>query len=526
MKKELVKRATLGDSSTPWETLLAAGTEALREIGTKLPKPKANPDSILFCEPDEGDALTEEQADFFLAEHHESATIATGKRFPASRIERLMNYMSYWSLVNFFMPDKLRRLCGNAGLFLALVSRNDEWKRSLSRYELMYYSLDPETFVRETTRVATGNAEYEFRYGALKAIRNRGPNRGREIFERLWDDESISKKKRSDLRRGMIDVLDKGIGAEDIPLLEKALESEDKALVQLATHRLATIPSSRVYRDLLALGKDALTLDGRLVSPAYSKALERLGVANYKAEGVSTGVALLEATPLCCWEELFDASPEKIAESIPFSPETEAIYAGWILSFINYTIESDSFLAYYNFDAASTPVKWARVLEPALLALEYGELADKTLEAFLTDPKDNDDSRTETFHYYALHVASRAELEFELKKTERTIKNPRKRELEMFSLRVEREPKPWSDEFCDEYYRIALESGPVPHEFESTFAGNIGFFSRPMREKILAELKKNPDASKRRKSSISIAEYQASRADDVERIIGDYRLVD
>ena len=73
---------------------------------------------------------------------------------------------------------------------------------------------------------------------------------------------------------------------------------------------------------------------------------------------------------------------------------------------------------------------------------------------------------------------------------------------------------------------MALENGSVPYDFKLRFAGNIGEFPRPKREKILAELRKNSDDSKRSKALISTAERNASRAEEVERIIGDYRLMD
>ncbi|MBQ9874871.1 MAG: hypothetical protein IJM30_10440 [Thermoguttaceae bacterium] len=511
MKKDLVKRATIGDPATPWETLLAAGTEALREIGTKLPKPKANPDSILFCEPDEGDALTEEQADFLLDNHLLATGIPTGKRFPYSRLERLLNYMVEWISCCFISRNEARAICGNAGLFLALASNNDAWKLGLFYGELMWDSLAPDVFLRETSRAADDDRNLDVRLGAIGALRKRDPNKAREKIESLWTAGAKSKLKLTELRTKALATLRVGLCDEDVPFLERAVQTEDVDIFRDAIRLLARLPTSRVGRELRALGDATLTRDGRFVPPLYSQEMARLGIP--KRDGVLLGVEVLGAIPTDYWEERFGATPEKIAESIPFLPETEPIYSGWVLAFA-------------KFGAFGGSESWARALEPIGLALEFEELEDKVLEKFMKELADGYSSRADLFHLYALNLAPKAELEFKLKKTERTIKNPRKRELEMFSLRVTYEPKPWSDEFCDEYYRIALESGPVPHEFESTFAGNIRNFSRPVREKILAELKKNPDASKRRKSSISIAEYQASRADDVERIIGDYRLVD
>ena len=97
MKKDLVKRATIGDPATPWETLLAVGAEALRKAGTSCPKPSTEPEQILFCKPDEGEELTEEQADFLLKTWLYSVGIATGKRFPASRIRRLLKEINEWA---------------------------------------------------------------------------------------------------------------------------------------------------------------------------------------------------------------------------------------------------------------------------------------------------------------------------------------------------------------------------------------------------------------------------------------------
>ncbi|MBQ9874872.1 MAG: HEAT repeat domain-containing protein [Thermoguttaceae bacterium] len=511
MKKDLVKRATIGDPATPWETLLAVGAEALRKAGTSCPKPSTEPEQILFCKPDEGEELTEEQADFLLKTWLYSVGIATGKRFPASRIRRLLKEINEWASFHSRTDEEMRRFCGNSGLFLAFLSNRECWPFYLPNRELIYDSLDFETFSRVARQDALNNPKRSWE--ALRALRKRDPDKGRDVFEQLWNEPENSRKKEERTRLGLVNSLEVELDDADLPFLERALRTEDEEIVRAAVGFLVQLPKSAVGRQIRALGDAILTRDGGFTPPVYSKELEKLGFP--KREGVLLGVEVIGQIPLDYWEERFGIEPRKIAEKIPFSPETEPIYAGWFCSF--------SHFLFHNVPRFS---EWGIVLTTLLIALEFDGLADRELEDFLKERAGAPCTPTDVFDGRSGRYALDAFLELKFKRLERTVKSARKREFEKFTFRVRYYPKPWSDEFCDEYYRMALENGSVPYDFKLRFAGNIGEFPRPKREKILAELRKNSDDSKRSKALISTAERNASRAEEVERIIGDYRLMD
>ncbi|MBQ9874873.1 MAG: HEAT repeat domain-containing protein [Thermoguttaceae bacterium] len=509
MKKDLVKRATIGDPATPWETLLALGAEALRGIGEKCPKPTIDPNSVLFCEPDEGDALTEEQADRLLGpfkEEFHTIGYTVGKRFPASRIPRLLNYLKCAN----FAEETFRQILGKGGMFLALVSR----EISLTPRRFLYEALAPELLEREASRVAMGDGNPWDRTVAVRALWERDPEKGRALFRQVWNSAEKSRKDGEKLRFNLIESLVDLFGDEDVSFLEDALENEKPKVVRIIVRALAQIPNSRVAQTLRSIGDSILAPDGRFVPPRYSDELKKLGFP--KVSSSVLGALVLSLIPLARWEERFALSPEEIALRVPLSLETVAIYAGWTTAFANFGGQA----------------VWVRALKPFELAIHGVCARDKELTAFVRSFYDDYRSNEKTksyfdgnYRYWSLmeDVDSQTALEIELEIECGSIKDERKREIKGMPRRMWREPRPWSEAFCEEVFRVSFENGPISNELESELVLHIRNFPIPMRKKIIDELKKNPNASKRRPASIKAAERKVKLLDEMERFIEECR---
>ena len=109
-----------------------------------------------------------------------------------------------------------------------------------------------------------------------------------------------------------------------------------------------------------------------------------------------------------------------------------------------------------------------------------------------------------------------------LAKVDREYKGSR-RDLQRFLVRTIYEPTPWSDAFCEEYYRFVFENGPIYPEFERAIAVDLDMFPRAMRERIVATLTASANQSSEHKRSLAFAIELAKNVDESERLFGEFR---
>src|SRR5690606_6998581 len=82
----------------------------------------------------------------------------------------------------------------------------------------------------------------EERHKLLTHLRGTHPARARELVESTWSQEN------ADERQWQLNALMQGLGAEDEPLLERALDDRGKLVRRTAATLLTRIPQSRLVQ--------------------------------------------------------------------------------------------------------------------------------------------------------------------------------------------------------------------------------------------------------------------------------------
>ena len=510
MDRQLFQTATTGDANSPWRTLLKSGAESLNDASSRPPAPSAA-ESIWFYPPDDQEVFSEDNADFLLDKarlRQLRVGAAAGKRFPETRLEKLIRCFDLPESP-YLTDEEKASLCGNAGRALALFSRNDALLRKTPPL-FPYEPLDDAILLRETTRVATSDAVLPVRRSAIQALRSRDPRLGRELLERVVERESGDEKTREKVLKGLLPALWTGLGNADAPFLEETVAREKLAVAREALMALGTLPDTRIGARLSELGDAIFADDGSVVEPEYSKELKSLGFA--KDKGSVLAARILGAIPLEYWEERFGESPAEIAERVPFSPATEPIYAGWVISYVN-----------FGADRA-----WLEAAFPMIGPLNERALADEEIKWLLVG------SNNEYEWGYGWIFENRArELRLELAKAvdlrraELETNTPAGRDYAQLLVRANYEPMPWSDAFCDEFERGSLDA---PCDSESHFdrrlrelANYVDLFPPKARDRVVARLKEVAGDSHLRRLAALEGESNAKNVAEGERRFGDFR---
>ncbi|MBQ9874875.1 MAG: hypothetical protein IJM30_10460 [Thermoguttaceae bacterium] len=507
MNRELVKTATTGGANSPWETLLRAGAEVLREAANGCPKPTAR-EPIAFFAPDASETMTEAQADFLLKTRQLPFGAATGKRFPPSRLLAFLDRVSgeNWEFNSSRrLSEKALASLGGAGArLLALYSNNAVWKRVLPA-EFPYATLDDETFLRETTRVAESSASPRVRAKALRALASRFPDASRRVLERVWDgNETIDAKKLAALQGALIPTVWVGLSAADVPFLEEKALNSSVAVARVAIKMLATIPESRYYRELRELADALVTDDGKFVPPTYSRELKKLGFP--KRDDRELGARIIGTIPLSHWEKRFEAAPEEIVERFSDDYGQEPIFAGWRAALVHF----------------GAGVEWVRALNASCPGRRITEFSDQTLMSFINDS--NNEYGTSVWFAFSQRAGQMAP-ETEAVKYVRVNRDlasgAREKDFAELTACEEYNPNPWSDELCKERFRLAFEE-PASLNNAERVAWQIEAFPRAMRDKIVAELERLANRNRAFAEPLEVARENASKINCAEQLFGEF----
>ncbi|MBQ9874866.1 MAG: hypothetical protein IJM30_10415 [Thermoguttaceae bacterium] len=508
MKQDLLQNATLGDPSAPWQTLLRAGAESLRDASIPLaPDPGAS--AIVFFPSDERETLSLDDADYLLDSGHFRFVAESGKRFPESRVVRLVDSFARDYHKRELTDEQIGNLCGNPGRFLVFVSRDDNRKRCLPP-ELPYEVLDDEALVRETTRVATGDASPGTRFNALLALRARDPEKGREALTTIWNEsEEREPKSRRSARSELLPAALFGLGEDDAPFLERARLDGNFETVQIAIRLLARLPNSPTRARLRELADSVLKPDGSLEPATFSKDLKKFGFP--KCEGEELAIRFLAALPSDYWDERF-GSAKAFEEIFPFSAKTRALYAARLISIVEF---------------GATP-EWFRAVVPIYLASWHKKKVGETIYNLLVL---SDLVRfwgwSSSFIKCARIVAPEVAKYCDLEARDRVNNGSRTRDRDFaeFEMRSKYEPTPWSEDFCKAFYRWIFENptGDRAYVRALSLATNLDMFPRKMRDEIVAEFKARGDKPSGFGYAGRNAEFIANSVNEGEKRFGDYR---
>ena len=396
---------------------------------------------------------------------------------------------------------------------MVFVSRNNDWKRGFPPF-FQYDPMDDETLVRETTRVVKNSTSSHLRRSALEALRDRNPEKGRELMKEIWKgNENDDPKKLRACRAELLPAMRFGLGKEDEPFLEEALATRNLAAVREAVKALALLRDSSVWKTLRKLGDEVLTPGGEFAPPEYSKELKKLGFP--KCEGEELGIRILGAIPNDYWEKRFGKSAKKFVELMPFSPKTAPIYAGRLISIVEFGANSD----------------WFRAIAPIYAASWNAPIFGQTIKQLLIFERASFSNNGTANDYAALFLTLARFVAFE---TARSCGSQipegmgigRDRKSFEFHRRSMYEPTPWSDEICQEYYRLVFDNPNDESAYLTAQAiiGDLDKFPRKMREMIVAEYKSRWNVPEDYEYSGEEAEEIAREIDEGEERFGEFHL--
>lgn len=322
---EVLKGMARGDN----EVLLldSAAIVALYQQAGQLPAEAKSP-PFAPCEADETPACSERAAqhlalmlsgeyrgalDFWLA-----IMRLARKRVSEMQLPAILNY----GLNNKQHRKAILAILGKRGRWLA--SQNPAWSYAVSDDQ-------SEEFWQ------SGNAEE--RSGALGQIRKESAERGRELLEESWKQESPQDRAR------FLEVLEINLSMEDEPFLEKALDDKRKEVRRAAADLLAGMPESRLCQRMIdralplmeykkgvlqvTLPQEcdkAMTRDGIEPSSPYSQANDRLGQKAWLFSQI------LGAVPVQFWREKWQTTTSNLLLLTDKNEWKHALQLGWFHS--------------------------------------------------------------------------------------------------------------------------------------------------------------------------------------------------
>ncbi|GAA4560057.1 DUF5691 domain-containing protein [Planotetraspora kaengkrachanensis] len=307
--EDLVSTALVGAdrrSASPGEVLEQAAVEVVRaragrRTHTSRPPAPAMEETRPLASRAAGDRLARmlggEQARL-LPEWLEAAA-AVGVRVPAQLIPGLLDLGARDRSIR----SHLGALSGARGRWLAEL--NSSWQYLLA----------------EAAGVPSGDV-WEFgtsgdRRAYLTASRAADPGQARELLEQGWDKETPED------RAAFVLVLSDGLGMDDEPFLEAALDDRRREVRQAAADLLTRLPESRLARRMTERSARLLVVDGgglRAEPPkACDSTMERDGVRPRPPAGTAQRgwwlQQVIARTPLAFWTVHLGRSPEDVVRS-------------------------------------------------------------------------------------------------------------------------------------------------------------------------------------------------------------------
>lgn len=230
-----------------------------------------------------------------------AACVAADRCVPVFLVVPLLRF----GTANAGTRDHVRAVTGRRGAWLA--GHNPQWTWAVQG-------------TPDVQRFAT--ASRAERLTILTAVRKSDPARGRALVEETWPSEQAAS------RATLLDALATGLGDDDEPFLEQALDDRGATVRAAAAALLDRLPNSRRARRMAERAAPLLkitrtTLDVELPEQ-LDQAARRDGITDRREPGhgshVSWLIQLLGATPLSTW----DTDPDHAVRLAP--PE---VRTGW-----------------------------------------------------------------------------------------------------------------------------------------------------------------------------------------------------
>jgi hypothetical protein len=176
------------------------------------------------------------------------------------------------------------------------------------------------------------------RAALLRRIRMQDPARGRSLVESTWQSDP------ADARAAFVSALEEGLGPDDEPFLEAALDDRSKEVRRVTADILTRLPGSALVARMWARAKPLLTLKRRLIGgstlevalpEAPDAAAIRDGVdPAVKVGGLGDRASLLAqivaAVPPAWWADELRENPTRLLELAQKTEWADALFLGWI----------------------------------------------------------------------------------------------------------------------------------------------------------------------------------------------------
>ena len=263
------------------------------------------------------------------------AAAKTGCRAPAELLPPLFDY----ARGSIAVRADLMKLAGPRGTWLA--KQNQQWS-TFTRYAA---APDPEAWLSDKPHE---------RIGYLTWFRGKDPASARELVEQVWTQSGQSGLSAGGLsaetRAAYVEALGVGLGPEDEPFLESALDDKSRQVRAEAVRLLATLPSSRFAERMVArlharvtvVTKNAevlVTLKDKPDEAAEDEARDGIGEGWVQTEDERRLARmqpsywledLIASTPLSAWEQYCELTPAELMRATAANRwEANACHRGW-----------------------------------------------------------------------------------------------------------------------------------------------------------------------------------------------------
>ena len=235
--------------------------------------------------------------------HWLAACAASGRRPP----ETLLVPLLLLGTALFELRSTVAAVVGSRGAWLA--AHNPAWSWAAHAAPVVDAGDDLEG--RFTT---AGRVE---RDALLRSLRGSDPARGRALVASTWSSESAAD------RAGLLEMLATGLGDDDEPFLEGALDDRAASVRAAAAQLLERLPRSRRSARMAARARPLVRIEGRLrrrlavdLPDEPDAAARRDGVGDRAEPGYGRRawwlVQVVAGTPLPAWEEHLGMEPPEI----------------------------------------------------------------------------------------------------------------------------------------------------------------------------------------------------------------------
>ena len=488
MNANLIQQAVLG-SPDAWSLLLRSGAERL--VGAANYQPTLTElTKNDFCEKDAREAFTPREAKALLKRVelgrytcylvHASRL---NKKFRANLVVNFLKQFKMEKLSSKSTNEAIATLCGNVGCWLC---RFKAFREGAFYFTSLFHTqrLPPKQAEEEELRVWKSGDSFERRQ-ALEALHARNPDRARELLAK-----ALPKAKD---RETLIYALSVGLSAKDETFLEQIVAGKDENMREAAFLLLCKIPTSQ--RSLAMQKRAEAVLNGDVLQ--YDADCE---LAGFEKDQYPLTIGIVASLPLQYWTKKHNLSPMELCQKYPCSLENEPLYIGWFSAFL-YDLVDFTLDDYYRADDVkkyiqSTPCadEWISVflafckyltgitIDPELEG-ERGAVVEEVLEELQS-----------LLYECGGEVVSQVKdlaADIESKHSDESLgSHCFSRKSDSFLDYSIYEPKPWSEEYMEDYFRHIFEDRVGVCKESILF--DLGFFSPEWRKKIVQMVKKNP----------------------------------